>query len=155
MKHWITLSSIANTGCDTTSGKASREVEQLKKQVAQPQKARSRPTRGAKGSGKSSRSYAALQDSTPQSSNKGKDGRAKGGQSNKGGSGQGESQHTGPFADLLNKVGYKVLHKHKHNKTNPGFCFPFRCGSCTKQNCLCWLRQSGVLYNICLCLAQL
>ena len=65
MKHWITLLSIANTRCDTTSGKASREVEQLKKQVAQLQKARSRSPRGAKGSGKSSRSYPALQDSTP------------------------------------------------------------------------------------------
>ena len=28
LKHWITLFSIANTRCDTTSGKASREGEQ-------------------------------------------------------------------------------------------------------------------------------
>ena len=52
MKHWITLLSIANTRCDRTSGKASREVEQLRKQVVQLQKARSRSPRVAKGPGK-------------------------------------------------------------------------------------------------------
>ena len=31
MKHWITLLSLANPRCHTTSGRASREVEQLKK----------------------------------------------------------------------------------------------------------------------------
>ena len=72
MKHWITLLSVANTRCDATSGKASREVEQLKEQVAQLQKATPRSPRGAKGSRKSSRSYPALKDSTPQASNKGK-----------------------------------------------------------------------------------
>ena len=133
MKQWITLLSIANTRCDTTSGKASREVAQLKTQVAQLEKTGSRSPRGAKGSGKSSRSYPALQDSTPQASNKGKGGRVNGDKSNKSGGGKEKSQHTGPFADLLNKVGYKVLHK--HNKTNPGFCFPFQSGSCSKQNC--------------------
>ena len=81
MKHWVTLLSIANSRSEGTSDKAAREIEQLKKQVAQLQKARSRSPRGAKGSGKSSRSYPALQDSRGQlalldssasSSNKGK-----------------------------------------------------------------------------------
>ena len=81
MKHWVTLLSTANSRSEGTSDKAAREIEQLKKQVAQLQKARSRSPRGAKGSGKSSRSYPALQDSGGQlalqdssasSSNKGK-----------------------------------------------------------------------------------
>ena len=49
MKHWITLLSVANTRCDATSGKASREVEQLKEQVAQLQKATPGPHEGPKG----------------------------------------------------------------------------------------------------------
>ena len=61
MKHWITLLSIANTRCDTTSGKAS------------------------KGSGKSSRGQLALLDSTALPSNKGKGGRTKGDKDNKSG----------------------------------------------------------------------
>ena len=132
MKHWVTLLSIANSRCGTTSGKASREVEQLKKQVAQLQKSRSRFPRGAKRSGNSSRSQLALQDSAAQPSNK-KGGRGKGGGDNKGGGGKGKSQRTGPFAELLNNVGHKVLHK--HNKTKPGFCFLFQSESYTKQNC--------------------
>ena len=31
-------------------------------------------------------------------------------------------QHTGPFAELLNKVGYKALHKQQQNET--GFLLP-------------------------------
>ena len=54
MKHWVTLLSIVNSRSDAISDKAAREIEQLKKQVAQLQKARSRSPRGAKGSGKNS-----------------------------------------------------------------------------------------------------
>ena len=35
MKHWVTLLSIANSRCDSIPDKAVREIEQLKKQVAQ------------------------------------------------------------------------------------------------------------------------
>ena len=148
MKHWFTLFSIASNRCDTTSDKASREVEQLREQVAQLQKSRS--PRGAKGSRKSSRGPLAQKDSAAQSSNQGKGGRAK---INKGGGGKGKSQHTAPSADLLNKV------LHKHNKTNPGFCFPFQSGSCSKQNgrqhhnCA-GCDKVGVPYKDCLCLAH-
>ena len=91
VKHWVTLLSIANNRCDTTSDKAPREAEQLKKQVAQLQKARFRsPRGGGKGSRKRSRGHLALQDSTVQASNKGKGGRAKGEKGNKSGSGTGK-----------------------------------------------------------------
>ena len=66
MKHWVMLLSIANSRSEGTSDKAARETEQLKKQVAQLHKARSRSPRGAKGSGKSSRSYPALPNSRGQ-----------------------------------------------------------------------------------------
>ena len=91
--------------CDTTSGKASREVEQLKKQVAQLQKARSRSPRGAKGSRKSSRSYPAPQDSTLQASIKGKGGRTKGVKGNKGGGGKGKSTYRSFCRSRQTKVG--------------------------------------------------
>ena len=156
MMHWVTLLSIANSRCDTISDTAARELEQLKKQVAQLQKARPRSPRGAKGSGKSSRGHLALQDSAAQASNKGKGGRANVDNNNKSVNGKAKTQHTGPFADVFNKVGYKVLHK--HNKTKPGFCFPFQSGSCAKQNykqhhnCA---GKVGVPYKDCLCLAHL
>ena len=134
MKHWVTLLSIVNSRSEGTSDKAAREIEQLKKQ-------RSRSPRGARGSGKSSRSYPALpdsrgqlalQDSSASSSNKGKAGRGHG-EKEKSSSSKSKVQRTGPFAELLKKVGYKALHK--HNKTRPGFCFPFQSKSCTRQNC--------------------
>ena len=125
----------------------------------------SRSPRAAKGSGNSSRSYPALQDSRGQlalqdssasSSNKGKAGRGHG-EKEKSSSSKSKVQHTGPFAELLKKVGCKALHK--HNKTRPGFCFPFQSKSCTRQNC----RQHHncascdkvcVPYDDCLCLAH-
>ena len=169
MKHWVTLLSIANSQSDRSEGisdKAAREIEQLKKQVAQLQKARSRSPRKAKGSGKCSRSYPALpdsrgqlalQDSSASSSNKGKAGRDHG-EKEKSSSSKSKVQHTGPFAELFKKVGYKGLHK--HNKTRPGFCFPFQSKSCTRQNCkqhhhCAGCDKAGVPYDDCLCLAHL
>ena len=82
----------------------------------------------------------------------------KGDKDDKSGSGKRKSQHTGPSAELLlNKVGYKVLHK--HNKTKPGFCFPFQSGSCAKLDCrqhhnCAGCGKVGVPYNDCLCLAH-
>ena len=38
MKHWVTLLSIANSRSDAISDKAAREIEQLKRQVAQLQR---------------------------------------------------------------------------------------------------------------------
>ena len=163
MKHWVTILSIANNRRDTTTDKAAKEIEHKKKQVAQLQKARSMSPRGAKGSGKSSRGQLAPQDSTAQPSNIGKGGRGKGDKDDKSCGGKVKSQHTGPFAELFYKVGFKVLHK--HNETKPGFCFPFQSVSCAKLNC----RQHhncagcdkvggdkvGVSYDDCLCLAHL
>ena len=131
MKHWVTLLSIANSQSEGSSDKAAREIEQLKKHVGQLQKARSWSPRGAIGCGKSSRSYPALPDSRGQlalqdfsasSSNKGKAGRGHG-EKEKSSSSKSKVQDTGPFAELLKKVGCKALHK--HNKTKPGFCFRF------------------------------
>ena len=83
MKHWVTLLSIANSRSDGISDKAAREIEQLKKQVAQLQKARSRSPRGAQGSGKKFRGQLALQDYSASSSGKGKGGRGNGHKHNK------------------------------------------------------------------------
>ena len=121
VKHWVTLLSIANSRSDAISDKAAREIEQLKKQVAQLQKARSWSLRRAKGSGKNSRGQLALQDSSASSSSKGKGGR-----------GNGEKEIAAAAkvrvsirARLLSsstKLGTKALHK--HNKTRPGFLLP-------------------------------
>ena len=82
-------------------------------QSCQLQKDRSRSPRGAKGSGKSSRScpalpdsrgQLALQDSSASSSNRGKAGRGHG-EKEKSSSSKSKVQHTSPFAELLKKVG--------------------------------------------------
>ena len=116
MKHSVTLLSVANSRSDAISDKAAREIVQLKKQVAQLQKARSRSPRGVRGSGKSSPSYPALpdpqvqlalQDSSASSSSKVKGGRGNGEKENSSSS-KSKIQHTGPFVGLLNKVGTRL-----------------------------------------------
>ena len=156
VKHWVTLLSIANSRCDTMSDKASREVEQLKKkQVVQLQKARSRSPGEPKGPEKVHEVNWLCKTLRHSLRTKEKEGEPK---VTKVTAAKERVNIPAVFADLLNKVGLKVLHK--HSKTNPGFCFPFQSGSSSKQHCrqhhnCAGCDNVGVPYKDCLCLAHL
>ena len=159
MKQWITLLSIANTRCDTKSGKASREVEQLKKQVAQLQKARSRSPRGGQ------RVQEKVLEVIPiykillrrrRIQEKEDEPKAK--------------KATKVVAEN-EKINIQVLLPISSTKLGTRFststtrrildsCFPFQCGSCSKPNCkqhhnCAGCDKVGVAYKDCLCLAHL
>ena len=154
-KHWVTLPSIANSRRDTISDKAAREIEQLKKHVAQLQKARStRSPRRAKGSGKMFEVnwlYKILRHSLR---TKEKEVEAKVKKITKAAAAK---ERVSTLVRLLNSSTKLVTSTTRRSLDS---VFPFPSGSCTKQNCrqhhnCAGCDKVGVPYNDCLCLAHL